>query len=106
MTIVGINYTINDNGQIHSTLHVVCDFENYYKNAEANRGCIGRKVESIYVGMYDCTALKVGMEIDISYDKAVSNGKGGFFQPVKRIDIISSGKKATAMTQHTDTTIA
>ena len=103
MTIVGINHVINDKGQILSTLHVVGEFEDYYKNAAANRGCEGRKAESIYVGAYDCTTLKVGMEIEILYDKAVSNSKGGFFQPVKKIEVLSSGSKKAAVLTHPDT---
>ena len=44
-------------------------------------------VERIYVGAYDCSKIKVGMLIDISYDKAITTSKGTY-QPIKRIDII------------------
>lgn len=87
MIIVGISYTTNTNGVRATTLYVSDDFNAYYTNAEAGRGCMGKKVDTIYVGNYDCSNLKLGMNIDISYDKAVTGAKGTF-QPIKRIDII------------------
>lgn len=89
MTILGINCNINSNGELVSTLHTSDDFPEYFNNADAGRHCIGKKVESIYVGTYDCSALKVGMEIDIYYDKAISTAKGGIYQPIKDIVPIS-----------------
>lgn len=87
MTVLGINHTVN-NGVTNTTLHVAEDFDSYYTNPEAGRSCEGKKVSSIYVGAYDCSKIKVGMEIDIFYDKAITTAKGTF-QPIKRIDIIS-----------------
>jgi hypothetical protein len=88
MVLMGKNSTRNAEGQKVTTLHVADAFNSYYDNAEAGRTCVGQKVESVYVGTYDCTGLKVGMEIEILYDKAVQS-KTGFFQPIKRIDILS-----------------
>ena len=88
MTIVGMSYTTHGNGEESTTIYVTDDFNEYYKNTEAGRGCIGKKVDSIYVGNYDCANLKVGMEIDVLYDKAVTTSKGTF-QSIKRIDVLS-----------------
>lgn len=87
MTLVGMNYTTNENGQRYTTLQVIDDYNSYFNNPSAGRGCVGKKVDSVYVGSYDCSALKVGMEIDILYDKAIKTAKGTF-QPIKRVDII------------------
>lgn len=87
MTILGINFTTNTDGVTTTTLQVSEDYNSYYNNPEAGRHCVGRKVESIYVGNYDCSALKVGMEIEIMYDRAIST-KNGIYQPVKKIDIL------------------
>ena len=48
---------------------------------------VGQRVGSIYVGDYDRTAIKPGMEVEIYYDKAVPT-KTGYFQPIKRIEIV------------------
>lgn len=88
MTVLGINRTVNANGATNTTLHVAEDFDGYYSNPEVGRSCEGRKVSSIYVGSYDCGKIKIGMEIDISYEKAITTAKGTF-QQIKRIDIIS-----------------
>ena len=66
---------------------MVDDYNSYYENAEAGRGCIGKKVEAIYVGNIDCSALQVGQEIEVFYDKAITTAKGTF-QPIKKINII------------------
>ena len=87
MKIVGISRTKTEDGRIKSTVHIEEDFPGYYNNPEKGRWCVGQKVDSIYVGDYDCTALKPGMEVEIYYDKAVTT-KTGFFQPVKRIEIV------------------
>lgn len=87
MKILGMNYSMNANGQKTTTLQVAEEFNAYYTNVEAGRGCVGMKVESVYVGDYDCSALKVGMDIDILYDKAITTAKGTF-QQIKRIDIV------------------
>ena len=46
-----------------------------------------KKVESIYVGSIDCSALRVGQEIEVLYEKAITTAKGTF-QPIKRIEVI------------------
>lgn len=88
MTILGINYTTNNNGGKNTTVQVADEFNAYYNNLEAGRGCVGQKVEPIYVGDYDCTGLKVGMQVEIIYDKAIST-KNGIYQPIKRIEVLS-----------------
>ena len=50
---------------------------------------MGQKVETIYVGEYDCTSLKIGMEIDISYEKAMKTANG-IYQPVKKIVVLNA----------------
>ena len=87
MTVVGINFAVNQHGERTSTLHVVDDFEAFYNNEETGRSCIGQKCETIYVGTYDVSNIKVGAMIDISYDRAITT-KNGVFQPIKRIDVI------------------
>ena len=64
MEIVGLHFTTSANGQKNTTLQVVDDYNPYYENAEVGRGCIGKKVESIYVGNIGCSALQVGQEIE------------------------------------------
>lgn len=88
MTIIGMNYSTNSNGEINTTLHVTEDFDSYYQNPEAGRGCVGLKAETIYVGTYDVSNLKVGMNIEIAYEKAIPT-KSGIYQPIKKIDIVS-----------------
>ena len=88
MKILGMQYSTNSSGERVFTIHGSVPFDNYYKNPESGRGCTGEKAESVYVGTYDCSALKVGMEIEILYDKAIKTSKGTF-QPVKRIDILN-----------------
>ena len=68
MKIVGINFTTT-NGIKKYTLHITDAFEPYYMNAESGRGCVGEKVESIYVGEQDCSQLKIGDEIENDYEK-------------------------------------
>lgn len=93
MKIVGISYTVK-NGDKNYNLHVETEFEKYYSGS-SERGCVGVKTESIYVGNHaDASRLKVGDEIDISYDKAVNLPNGRSFQPIKKIEVLSS-KKAT-----------
>ncbi|NFO34609.1 hypothetical protein FDB37_13490 [Clostridium botulinum] len=87
MRLVGLNYTTNADGGKNTTLQVTDEYNAYYSNVEAGRGCIGVKVDSIYVGDIDCSGLKIGMDIDILYDKAITTARGTF-QPIKRIDIL------------------
>lgn len=88
MVIVGINSTRNEDGRTSTTLQVLDAYPDYYNNPDKGRTCVGQKVESVYVGQYDCTGLKVGMEVEVLYDKAVST-KTGVYQLVRRIEIIS-----------------
>lgn len=84
MKIVGMNYTKNADGVTNTTLHLTDNFEPYYSNPEAGRNCEGQKVCSVYVGAYDCSALKVGMDVEIFYDRAITTSRGTF-QTVKKI---------------------
>ena len=87
MTILGYSYTTNQAGERSYTIYGTTEFEPYYSNAEAGRGCIGQKVESVYVGNYDCSALKVGMEVEVFYNKAVTTSHGTI-QSVRKIEIV------------------
>ena len=87
MHLVGLNYTTNAAGGKNTTLQVTEEYNQYYSDVEAGRGCAGVKVDSIYVGDMDCSGLKIGMDIDILYDKAITTAKGTF-QPIKRIDVL------------------
>ena len=91
MVIVGKNSTTNASGEINTTLQVLEEYESYYNNREAGSTCEGQRAESIFVGTYDCSRLKVGMNIDVYYDKAVTTARGTY-QSVKKIDIISTPK--------------
>lgn len=91
MKIEGIEVRESTSGRVNTVLHGTSPFSEYQDNPEEGRSCIGRKAEAVYVGTYDCSAIKVGMEIEIYYDKAISTSKGTF-QPIKRIEVISSGK--------------
>lgn len=88
MRLVGKHCTINARGERLVTLHCLDQFDSFYKNVEAGRECQGEKVETVYVGAYDTSNLKPGMEIEIIYDKAIKTAKG-MFQPIRRIDIIN-----------------
>ena len=65
--IVGIARTAAENGRVSTNLHVKSSFDDFHNNPEAGRTCEGEKVESIYVGNYDCSELNVGDEIEILY---------------------------------------
>lgn len=88
MTVLGMSHTINAKGETTTTLHVSDEFSQFHADIKAGRSCVGKRVETIYAGTYNCTALKVGMEIEVMYDKAITTAKG-VFQPVKHIDILS-----------------
>lgn len=92
MTILGMSYTTNADGIRNTTLYTKDNFEPYFNNPDNGRKCVGMKVEPIYVGSYDCSNLKVGMEISIYYDKAIVTPKGTF-QPVKKIEILEKEAK-------------
>ena len=51
-------------------------FPDYYNDPEKGRSCVGQRVGSIYVGDYDRTAIKPGMEVEIYCDKAVPTKEG------------------------------
>ncbi len=88
LQLVGWNSSINPaTGHRTATLHLLCDYEPFYSDKEAGRFCTGNRVESVYVGDYDVSNLKPGMEIEIFYDKAVTTTKGTF-QQVKKIEIL------------------
>lgn len=90
MKVLGMNFSTNSNGQKTTTLHVAEEFNSYYSNVESGRGSIGMKVDTVYVGDYDCSSLKVGMDIEIFYEKAITTKKGTF-QPIKKIEVIKVG---------------
>ena len=87
MTLVGKSTSISSSGKRVTTLYVTEPFEDYYRNPEAGRTCVGERVESIYVGDYDCTDLDVGVEIEVLYGKTI-HGKKGDFQPIARIEVV------------------
>lgn len=91
MYLQGINYSKNQQGKRVSTIHVIQDFDDYFVDETAGRGCLGKKVESIYVGDYDCTGLKIGSKIDVFYNKAVTTSRGTF-QTVKSIIVLNENK--------------
>ena len=86
--VLGFHYTTNEAGNRSTTLHLEEDFPVYYSNTEAGRNCSGKRVSTVYVGSYDCSAIKVGSEIEIYYDKAIQT-KNGSFQPIKMIEVLS-----------------
>lgn len=88
MTVVGINSTTNESGVKNSTLQLLEEYDSFYNNPAAGRSCIGKKASSVYVGGYDVSNLKIGMEIEIYYDKAITTAKGTF-QQVKLIETLS-----------------
>ena len=62
------------------------DFEPFYKDEDGTKGFVGKRAESIYAGYYDCSQLKVGDEIEIYYDKAMTLKSGKTFQTIKKIE--------------------
>ena len=80
MNVIGKHFSRNASGELTTTLRIAEKFEDYDKNAEMGRGCEGQRCESIYVGTYDCSAIKVGAIIEIFYDRAITT-KSGTFQP-------------------------
>lgn len=86
--LVGMNFIKNSDGTVNTTLELNFDYPSYYNDKNAGRGCVGQKTDSVYVGNYDCSALKVGMEIEIYYDK-MAKGKNGPFSPIKKIEAVA-----------------
>nr|WP_288674529.1 hypothetical protein [uncultured Blautia sp.] len=85
MKILGIHFTIK-NGKKSTTLHLEEDFDQYFKAEDGTRGCAGKRVESVYVGVYDCSKLKVGDEIEIYYGRMQNVNSGKPFQTIKKIE--------------------
>jgi len=88
MKIVGIHTVQKPNSPITTTLHLQGEFKAYYSDKEAGRNCVGNMVEVVYVGTYDCSNLKIGMEIEILYGKAIPTSKG-CIQHVEKIIVLS-----------------
>ena len=88
MKILGIHFSMNSDGKKVTTLHVGEEFGDYFKDKDSGRGCAGLRVETIYVGTYDCSALKVGSEIEVYYDKAMTT-KNGTYSPIKKIEVVT-----------------
>lgn len=88
MRIIGMSYVTKD-GERKYTLEVSAPFDAYHKNADAGRCALGEKVESIYVGSVDCSQLKIGMEIELIYDRMRTMSNGKAYQPIRRIDVLS-----------------
>lgn len=88
MRIIGMSYSTKD-GERKYTLEVSGPFDSFYKNAEAGRNAVGEKVESIFVGALDCSQLKVGMDIELIYDRMRTLANGKTFQPIRRIDVLT-----------------
>jgi len=78
MKLIGISYSTNEQGKKSYNLYVADDFNDYNRDAAAGRGCEGQLCDRIYAGTYDCSTLKVGMEIAVLYDKAIVTTKGTF----------------------------
>ena len=85
MKVVGMNYSVKANGKV-TTLYVEQDFEPFYKDEDGTKGFVGKRAESIYAGYYDCSQFKVGDEIEIYYDKAMTLKSGKTFQTIKKIE--------------------
>lgn len=88
MKVLGFHYSTTPEGRKNTTLHLADEFPDYFKKSENGRGCAGMRVETVYVGAYDCTSIKVGSEIEIFYDRAMQT-KSGSFSPIKKIEMIS-----------------
>ncbi|MCD7790811.1 MAG: hypothetical protein LUH55_09865 [Bacteroides thetaiotaomicron] len=87
--LVGIAKSPSKKGGTSTTLYCLEDFKDYYKDTAAGRSCEGMCCESVYAGGVDCSHLKIGAAIEISYDKAITLPSGQTFQQVKRIDVLS-----------------
>lgn len=82
--IVGISGSISEDGRRFTTIHGMCDFEDYYHNPETNRFCEGKQVEKINAGSFDCSNIRVGQNVEIYYSKAIQT-KNGLYQPISSI---------------------
>lgn len=75
-------------GTTSTTLQVIAEFSDYYKDSAAGRFCDGENCDSIYVGSYDCSKIPIGAEIEVLYGKAMQTKTGGIYQPVKEIKLV------------------
>ena len=89
MKLIGISSIANEAGEKSYRLYIAEPFPDYANDAEKGRHAIGSKADGLYVGKYDCSKLKVGDEIEVYFDKAVTT-KTGTFQPVKKIEVIQT----------------
>lgn len=87
--IIGIASTTNEKGEISYTLHLCDEFPEYANEIAKGKKAIGQKVETVYAAKYDCSKLKIGDEIIIYYDRAITTSKGTY-QCIKKIDLIQS----------------
>lgn len=85
--VIGKHFSKNAEGKNVTTLHLADDFDLFYSDSTKGRGCEGQKVESVYVGTVDVSKIKVGMDVEIIYDKAITTSKGTF-SPIKRVGIL------------------
>ena len=88
MKVLGFHFSTNKDGEKVTTLHVGEEFDSYFTDKDAGRGCAGMKVETIYVGTYDCSTLKLGSEIEVYYGKAMTT-RNGTFSPIKKIEVVT-----------------
>ena len=92
MKILGITSTVLEGGQKSYTLHTAESFPAYANDISKGRSAEGQRVEAVYIGNYDCSNLKIGMEIEIYFDKAITTNKGTF-QTVKKIEVLTTRKE-------------
>lgn len=85
-TIIGI-LSNTKNGATTSTLHLAEDPSEFHNRD--GRKALGKVVSTVYVGEYDCSALRVGQEVEIFFSQAFKSNTGNVFQQVKLIQPIS-----------------
>lgn len=88
MKIIGIVKSVNKNGEAVFTLHCTDAFAPYENDAEKGKSAVGVKTQSVYAGTYDCSKIKLGSEIEIYYDRAITT-TSGTFQTIKKIEVVS-----------------
>lgn len=89
MKVLGIQRSFK-NGKSATTLHTESEFAEWLKDEAAGRSAIGKQVETIYVGDYDCSSLKVGDSVEIYFSQAFKNGAtGAVYQQVKLIQVVN-----------------
>lgn len=75
------------NGTTTSTLQIAEEPSDYHNRD--GRKAIGKVVSTVYVGDYDCSALRIGQEVDIFFSQAFKSNTGNVFQQVKLIQPIT-----------------